>query len=54
MALTIAAQRRVSEFNEQDLTNTAWALATINQRDEQLFTALARGAERRLRDFNAQ
>ena len=38
----------------QDLANTAWAFATANQPDAQVFVALARTAEWRLGDFNAQ
>ena len=50
-ALTTAAERRLSEFNEQNVANTAWAFATVNYRDEKLFAALARAAERRLNHF---
>ena len=38
----------------QDLANVAWAFATANQSDAQLFAALGRTAERRLGDFNVQ
>ena len=48
------AERRLDEFNAQGLTNTAWAFATVGQKDEQLFKVLARMAERRLDEFNAQ
>ena len=50
------AERRLDEFNAQELTNTAWAfakVATMAQQDVQLFKALARTAERRLDEFNA-
>ena len=53
-ALSTAAKRRLSDFNPQDVANTAWAFATVNYRDEKLFAALARAAERRLREFKAQ
>ena len=38
----------------QNLANTAWAFATANRSDTQLFAALARAAELRLDDFNVQ
>ena len=53
-ALAKMAERRLDQFNAQDLANTAWAFATVGQQDEQLFKALARMAERRLDEFNAQ
>ena len=51
-ALATAAERRLSEFNPQNVANTAWAFATVNYRDEKLFAALAIAAARRLSDFN--
>ena len=53
-ALARAAERRVGDFNPQELTNTAWALAKLGQSDAQLFKALAREAERCVGDFNPQ
>ena len=53
-AVARAAERRVADFNAQDLANTAWAFATAGHKDAQLFSALARAAERRVEDFNAQ
>ena len=53
-ALVRAAERRLSEFNAQELANTAWAFATVNYRDEKLCAALAIAAERRLSEFNVQ
>ena len=50
-ALARAAEKRLSDFNPQEVANTAWAFATVNYRDEKLFAALARAAERRLSDF---
>ena len=47
-----AAERRLSDFNPQDVANTAWAFATVNYRDEKLFAALAIAAERRLSGFS--
>ena len=49
-----AAERRVSDLNEQVLANTAWAFATVKRPDGKLFTALARAAERRVSELNAQ
>ena len=42
------AEQLLDEFNVQELANTAWAFATVGQKDEQLFKALAKMAERRL------
>jgi len=42
--LAFQAQLRVSEFNAQELANTAWAFATLGQVDKELFAALAREA----------
>ena len=53
-ALARSAERRLSEFNVQNLANTAWAFATVNRPDEKLFTALARAAEQRVSEFNVQ
>ena len=54
MALARMAERRCTEFNAQNLANTAWAFATIGQQDAQLFNVLARTADRLLGTFNAQ
>jgi hypothetical protein len=35
------AERRLSEFNPQNVANTAWAFATLIYRAEKLFAALA-------------
>ena len=48
------AERHVDKFNVQNLANTAWAFATVGQKNEQLFKVLAKMAERRLDEFNAQ
>ena len=53
-ALASMAERRLDEFNVQELANTAWAFATVGQQEEQLFKALAKMAERCLDQFNAQ
>ena len=44
----------MSEFNAQDLSNTAWAFATANHRDENLFAFMARATEQRLSEFKPQ
>ena len=44
----------MSELNAQGIVCTAWAFATVFRPDEELFTALARAAERRVCEFNAQ
>ena len=41
-ALGRAAERLVSEFNDQELAISAWALATVDESDGRLLTALAR------------
>ena len=50
--LATAAERRLSDFNPQEVANTAWAFATVNYRDEKLLAALAIAAERRLSAFS--
>ena len=54
MSFAKAVERRVSEFNAQDVANTAWALATVDQSDEKLFTELARAVERWVSEFKTQ
>ena len=44
-ALARAAERRLRDFNPQNVANTAWAFATVKYRDEKLFAALAIAAE---------
>ena len=41
MALAREAERRMGDFNQRNLTNTAWAFATLGQTDALLFAALA-------------
>ena len=53
-ALVRASERRLSDFNPQEVANTAWAFATVNYRDEKLFAALAIAAERRQSECNPQ
>ena len=43
-ALARVTERRMDEFNAQELANTAWAFAQASQLDTQLFTVLARVA----------
>ena len=38
----------------QELANAAWALATVKQSDEKLFTVLVRAVERRVGRSNPQ
>ena len=52
-ALAREAERRVGNFNAQDLANTAWAFATAGHSDASLFKALARAAERHMGNFIA-
>ena len=52
--LTSMADWRATEFNAQDLANTAWAFATVGSSDEKLFVALASTAERRVSEFDVQ
>ena len=54
MALARAAERRLSEFNVQELANTAWAFAAWKRLEAKLLAAMARAAERRLSEFNVQ
>ena len=51
--LARAAERRLGDFNVQNVANTAWAFATASQSDAQLFAVLARAALWCLGDFNA-
>ena len=53
-ALAREAERRLDDFNPQELANTAWSFATASHQDAQLFAALARVAELRLGDFEVQ
>ena len=53
-AIAKQAKHSLDQFNAQELVNTAWALATVGQKDELLFNALTIMAEQRLDQFNAQ
>ena len=53
-ALATAAERRMDDFNSQELANTAWAFTTADQGDASLFAALATAATQRMGDFNSQ
>ena len=53
-ALAMMAERRLDQFNTQNLANTAWVFVAVGEKDERLFKALANMAERRLDEFNAQ
>ena len=48
------AERRLDEFNAQDLANTAWAFVTVGQSNGSLFVTLASAAERCMGDFKPQ
>jgi len=43
-AIAKEAKQSLDQFNAQNLANTAWAFATVGQKDELLFNALARMA----------
>jgi len=45
-ALAVAAARRLSELNTQNVANIAWTLATVNYRDDKLCATWRRAAER--------
>ena len=49
-----ATDVELSEFNAQELANTAWALAAVNLSDERLFKVLAREAKRRVSVLKVQ
>ena len=51
--LARAAEQCIDDVAVQEFTKTAWAFATAGLSDVQLFTALARKAEKRLVDFSA-
>ena len=51
--LARAAEQCIDDVPVQEFTNIAWAFATAGLSDVQLFTALARKAEKRLVDFSA-
>ena len=44
----------MGDFNAQELANTAWAFATVVQKNALLFAALAAAAELCLGDFHVQ
>ena len=44
----------MSDFNAQDLANTAWAFATVGQLDAKLFSMLVSASEQQVGDFSAQ
>ena len=44
----------MGDFNEQELSNTAWAFATVRQKDVPLFAAVATAAQQDMGDFNPQ
>ena len=52
--LAKAAERRIGDFNAEDVANTAWAFATAGFPNEELFAVLAKAASRRIGDFATQ
>ena len=54
IALAGMAERRLADFESQNLANTAWAFATAGQAHALLFAALSRATERRVGDFDPQ
>ena len=53
-ALAAAAKQQIRNFNPQDLANTAWAVAKVNDKDSQLFEALTGAVKQRMRNFDPQ
>ena len=51
-ALATAAERRMGDFNVQNLANTAWAFEKAGQESASLFAALATVAEHHMGDSN--
>ena len=49
-----AAARLLDDIAVQELANTAWAFATVKQSNDKLLTTLARAAQQRLGEFDAQ
>ena len=45
---------RGDEFNLQELANTAWAFATVGEKNELVCTAVAMAAQQRIADFKPQ
>jgi hypothetical protein len=48
------AAPQLHDFNPQDLSNTAWALATLGHADDAFVAALLEAAKLQLRDFTPQ
>ena len=44
----------MKDFNEQAISDTAWAVAKMSQKDDPLFVALALAAERHIKLCSAQ
>ena len=51
MAFAMGTMLHVSNFNAQELANTAWALAMSHGSEALVFKAFARAAELRLSEF---
>jgi len=54
VALAKAVEQSVSNFNMQNLANTAWAFVTKGQSDAKLFGVFARVAGQRVGNFHMQ
>ena len=48
------AQSLVTEFNTQEIANSAWAFARLGQLDDKLFEALSKETKLRVSEFKAQ
>ena len=48
------SKQRLDQFKAQEISNTAWAFATVGHQDEELFKAVAKRTARRLDQFIAQ
>jgi RAP domain/FAST kinase-like protein, subdomain 1/FAST kinase-like protein, subdomain 2 len=53
-AIADAAQVRINEFNPQNLSNTAWAFATLNHEAPALLDAIANAVQVQINDLNPQ
>ena len=52
--LATAAERRMGDFEQQNLANIAWSFAAAGQHDALLFAALTTAAEQGMGDFKVQ
>ena len=54
VAIAKTAQVRIDNFKPQELSNTAWAFATLNHDAPSLFDVIARTAQERIDEFIPQ